>query len=286
MSEGNIYLAQCIEEDDVFKLKLKKPFECTVEGKTIEEAKVELALEIAYRIGDGEALIEVFPPLQSKSEVGLTCLVAASYNDSVNALNSAYLFDDGVCEKCGFGKGKRNSEVLLEVDQKPLGLVCGVVKTYPNIMIYSEGFVEQLKPSELKTMALIPVLYNGNECGYFEAIPQKVIPQIGHIGASYPEAFQQSWKCGKCDRKKFVVDSKEFDFGTIFIGSDSLNSTIPSIIFIDEGFSVCMAFTVERWKEFVNGGKKRGVTSNSVIVVFPDFQEIPELSEPDIFEWI
>ncbi|MBU2891848.1 hypothetical protein KO495_00760 [Colwellia sp. D2M02] len=286
MSEGNIYLIQCSLEQSLYKLTPYGLKDISASSKCIDSAQEDLCRQIIDATGDGEVILEIFPPIEKKNTVGKSFHVSIGYNDSVRALNKEVLYKYGNCNKCHFGiKGER-SLALLSVDAMPKGDVCGVSGCFPEIKIYSSSFIGALSSMEVAHLELRPVLYDKKECGYFELITKSAITPVGLKGAEYPNDFQQSWKCDICGHKAFSVFSEDFDYGTKFISPESINDSTTLMLFIDDGFSVSLMFRKETWKALIENNKKLRLVTDNVITVYPEFIESPILDEPSSFEWV
>ena len=286
MPEGGIYLCEWDEADGEYRLRLRTNPDLQAIGPDLDECMEDICMQIIEWNGDGEAILELFPPQRGKSFLGGAIMYAqVGYNDTTDALDYEQLFEGRACPVCKFGIGTRSAEAL-RLASKPKGMVCGVTGCYPILKIYHKQFMSLLVENELATINVRPVYLNDQETNYVEVIAKRTIPAVGYKGASYPTSFQQSFRCGECGHEKFVVDAENIKQGTSFIDIKDIDADTGTMIVVDDGWCPSMAFLLGRWKQILDQTKRRGLTSNALAVLDSDYVERPALEVCTEFDWI
>lgn len=286
MSEGGIYLCEWFAIDGEYTLRLRADPNVRASGPDIEDCMEELCMKIAGWNGDGEAVLELFPPVRGESFPGGSVLFAmVGYNDRARALKYEPLFDGGACSVCKFGIGARTDEPL-RLDSRPKGMICGVTGCYPLLQIYRRNFVDLLTEKELSAIEVRPVWLHDDETDYVELIASNAIPTVGYRGASYPTKFQQSFRCGTCGHQKFVVEAESIKARTSFIDVDDLGAERSAMIVVDDGWCPSIAFLLDRWKQILDQVGRRGVVSSELAVLESGYAERPPLPETAEFDWV
>ncbi len=92
MSEGGIYLCKWRQVEGEYFLELQANPSLVANGGDLEECKEEICMQIISWNGDGEAILELFPPEKGKKYVGgIRLFSTAGYNDSVRAVGYSKL---------------------------------------------------------------------------------------------------------------------------------------------------------------------------------------------------
>jgi hypothetical protein len=286
MSEGGIYLCNWKRVEGVYSLELLANSNISAYGKDLKNCKEDICMEIISWNGDGEAVLELFPPEYGKKYKGGAQLFSTvGYNDSTRAVDYAGLFVDGVCSMCKHGLGARSS-MSLTVETPPTGMVCGIDACYPAMRVYSKLFIAELTEEEKSSFSIRPVLHAGNESGYFEILPKNTIPTVGYKGAEYPTTFLETFECADCGRKKFSVWAEELSYDADFVDARDIDGLSDSMIFIDVGWNEAMAFRAERWREILANKRLKGLCSGKLIVLDPSYVEAPKFKVVDEFDWV
>ena len=286
MAEGGIYLCEWHETDGEYRLRLRANPDLKAKGSDLDECMEDICMQIIEWNGDGEAVLELFPPQRGKSFPGGAIMYASvGYNDTAQALDYEQLFEGRACPMCMFGIGARSTEAL-RLDSKPKGMVCGVTGCYPILKIYHKEFMSLLADDELATIDVRPVYLNDNETDYVEVIGKKTIPAVGYKGADYPTSFQQSFRCGECGHEKFVADVENLEHDTSFIDIKDIDADTPAMIVVDDGWCPSLAFLLGRWQQILDQIKRRGLASSALAVLESGFVEKPALEECTEFDWI
>ena len=284
MSEGNIYFCNWVKESNEFVLSLHANPSISARGEDIAALKVELCDQIILWNGDGEAVLELFPPIEING-TGKNIYVEICYNNNEILENRKDdFYENGYCNKCKHGIGKR-TVTSLSLKRVPKEPIIGIKSELPRIEIYSKKFISLFNQNELDLMSFIPVLLNGEETEYVEVVPKKTIKHVGHKGAKYPTKFSQSWRCTECKREVFKSSVEGYEFGTIFISPESLLGDLPSIIFIDTGRNCSMAIRNDRWMQIAKNKDAKKICTSPVVVLKSEYVEIPKLREPGKFNW-
>lgn len=286
MPEGGIYLCNWKKRKGEYFLDLQANPTITARGGDLEACKEDICMEIIGWNGDGEAILELFPPLTGKKhQGGAQLFVTVGYNNSVRAIDYATLFTNGVCAVCKHGLGAR-SDVKLQVETTPQGTVCGIDACYPPPRVYAKKFIAALASDEKSAFDVRPVIADGKESDYVEIIPHEIVSTVGYKGANYPTVFQQSFRCAECGREKFTVAGDGIPNDSDFIDARDIDGLSDSLIFVDDGWCAAMAFRISRWKEILSSMHAKGLSSGKLIVLQPDYVETPTLELVDQFDWV
>ncbi|MDJ0908320.1 MAG: hypothetical protein QNI99_03935 [Woeseiaceae bacterium] len=286
MPEGGIYLCEWAAADGEYRLRLRSNPDLQASGPDIDECMEEICMQIIEWNGDGEAVLELFPPHRGESFPGGAIVFArVGYTDRSRAADYEQLFEGRACPVCKFGLGVR-SDAPLRLESQPEGMVCGVTGCYPILQIYHREFVNMLADKELSAVELRPVYQNDQETDYVEVIARKTIPTVGYRGANYPTSFQRSFRCGECGHEKFVVDAENINYGTSFIDIDDIRADTSAMIVVDDGWCQSLAFLLSRWRQLLDQTERHALTSNPLAVLDSDHVERPALEECTEFDWI
>lgn len=159
--EGNTYPARWKKQGDKFLVYLDD--DKTVKGSDIdfETACEELCLEICDRYADGEAVLNLLrePPQPSGvSKYASPALVTLSWNEAAEGQKwQVGLFEDGYCEACRSGIGKRTS-TSLTADTFPKGNIGGFNQVMFSPLLLSEDFLSLFTEIERESFGLIEVV--------------------------------------------------------------------------------------------------------------------------------
>lgn len=286
MSEGGIYLCDCTRTKGEYALTLRANPDLESSGADLDECMEDLCMQIVEWNGDGEAILELFPPPQGPRVAGGAVLFSAvGYNDGVKTTDYTSLFAGGACPVCKFGIGDR-SDAVLRVQKQPKGITCGVNACYPILTIYRNKLIDALTDQERAMFETRPVAVEDGETDYVELIAYETIRTVGYKGADYPAVFQQSFRCKSCGREKFEVDAEGFKPGTKFIDAREVDGSSSSLIMVDDGWRQFPAFRLARWKELLAAGNLRGLLSDPLVALDTDYVEIPKLETCREFDWV
>ena len=285
MPEGKIYLCSWTKTKSNYSLELRANPDLQYHGPDLEECMEEICMQIADWNGDGEAVLELFPPAGRKRLVGGSILFAVmGYNHSVRAIDYRALFADGACPVCKFGIGER-SDAVLRVESPPQGIVCSLDACYPVIAVFDRSFVDAMSDSERGLFDIRPVIAGGKESSYVELVARHVVKTVGYKGADYPTAFQQSFRCGSCGREKFVVDAPKYKPDTVFIDERDVDGLASTMIVVDDSWRQSPAFRLDRWKELLGRRENHGLLSDPLVVLDSRYVETPVLDTCVHFDW-
>lgn len=286
MAEGGIYLCNWTASNGDYKLQLRANPKLESSGRDLEQCKEEICLQIIDWNGDGEAVLELFPPPGNKLVAGGAILFArVAYNDSVRVLRYESLFKGGACPVCKFGIDTR-SDAALRLESGPKGMTCSIDACYPLLLIFKKRFVELLSNQELACFEIRPVFLDGNETDYIELIGKRMIRTVGYRGANYPSKFQQSFKCSECDREKFTVEADGFEYGTSFIDANDIDADPSTMIVVDDGWRQAPAFRLGRWQQLLEQAGSRSLLSEALVVLDSNYVERPVLKACNEFDWV
>lgn len=286
MAEGGIYLCKWDERNGEYKLWLRANPDLQVSGRDLNECMEDICLQIIGWNGDGEAVLELFPPQGKKSVPGGAILLAGiGYNDSARVLDYGALFEGGACPVCKFGVGTR-SDAVLRFESRPKGMVCATDGCYPILLIFNKKFVDMLSNEERANFEIRPVFFNDNQTDYFELIANKTIRTVGYKGANYPTSFQQSFRCSKCGREKYDVEAEGFKNGTSFIDANDIDTESSTMVVIDDSWRQFPAFRLSRWEQLLERRDRRGLLSDELVVLDSDYVEHPALEVCNEFDWV
>lgn len=286
MAEGGIYICKWTETNGEYTLQLRANPDLEVSGRDLEECMEDICLQIIGWNGDGEAVLELFPPQAAKEIPGGAILFAQiGYNDSARALDYETLFVGGACPVCKFGLGTR-SDAAIRLESRPRGMTCAVHGCYPILLVFNKKFVEMLSDEERAHFDVRPVLFGQKPTDYLELIAKKTIRTVGYKGAEYPSTFQQSFRCGDCGREKFEVDAVGFKPGASFIDVDDIDCSSSTMIVIDDGWRQFPAFRLGRWQQLLERADRPRLLSKELVVLDSDYVEHPVLEECRKFDWV
>jgi len=285
MLEGQVYDCRYEEKDGEFFLELVNNPSIKSDGDDLEECKMDMYSQIIKWNGDGEAVLELLPPLSKKTKMGMQLYVSASYNDWTCIKDKNFQVYKETCPVCKYSMNAERNEALLEITRKPKASFAGVHGIRPKIFIYSDCFVSLLTKEEQLTFEKRPVIYQGKECGYWELLPKHTVMIVGPKGASY--MMSGNWKCIKCGRNNFIPEIKGYRSDSHFIKKSDMDS-LPSVFFIDDCYSKILTIRNDRWSELKQYKKEtRGAVSSPVILLEPQYVfENPPMKKKDTFGWV
>lgn len=284
MSEGGVYLCDKSEKNGKCKIVLVHNKDIEVTGDNWGECEAEIYSKIIEHYGDGEAVLEFIPPKSKKMATGTHLYTSLGYNEDVGLFNKEKLFD-AFCKKCSRPIGKRN-EVLMDMKLKPKNALVST-KRFGYINIYLNSFIDLFTEDEKALFEIKPVLLKGKISQYVELIPKKIVTHSGHKGADYTRRSLQSWRCSECGREEFSLIMPEiYKYeNLLFIKPDDVVG-LPSMLFVSDGMHTSLVIRNDRWAELRQHKKEtKGIPTNKVVVLEPEYVEYPELEEPEKFEW-
>jgi len=286
VSEGNVYLCAWRRRGDEYEIFLLENPSLREQGSDLDELRISLCERIVLWNGDGEALLEMAPPITEDLAEGCRLYSELSYNNKVKIFNSGSLYAGGYCQKCRFAIGPR-SESEIEIDKKPKSPVVGVGGILPVLEIYSAAFVDLLAQHAEHDIQFRDVLCKGKKSGYVEAISGCEVGHVGMVGAEYPESFSRSWRCTECGHVEFSVYVENMGGLSRFVSEESFHHGYPPAFLLNSGRFLSIAVRADVWAKMQTDKRARGVASESVIVLQKEFVEMPmSLPEPDEFDWI
>jgi len=283
MSEGQVYDCKFTEKEGVYKIELFDNPSIKSEDDDLEQCKLDIYSQIMAWNGDGEAVLELLPPLGKKRKDSIQLYSHVSSNDWIYIVKEKreQVYKD-VCSVCQHDKKANRTDALLELEEKPKAPVVYAEGVYPVIEIVKESFLNLLSKEEQRLFTKRPVLYKGKECGYYELFPQKTVKTVGYRDAEYIFGFE----CSKCNHKRFMLRVNGYNDGTDFVSKLDFSDNYPSMFFLYCGFMRNLTFRNDRWKELKQHKKEtRGVSSESVFLLNAEYVVDPLLPIQDSFEW-
>lgn len=283
MSEGKVYDCKLIEKDCVYCIELLDNPSIRSEDTDLEECKLDIYSQIMDWNGDGEAVLELLPPLSKKRKDSIQLYSNVSSNDWIYIVKEIreQVYKD-VCPVCQHDKKANRTDAFLELERKPKAPIAYAEGVYPVIEIVKESFLNLLSKEEQNLFIKRPVLFKGKECGYYELLPKKTVNLVGYKNAEYPFGFE----CSKCNHKRFVVRVNGYDDGTYFVSKLDFANNYPSMFFVYGGFMKSLTFRNDRWKILKQHKKEtRGVSSEPVFLLESEYIADPVLPKQDSFEW-
>ena len=286
MPEGGIYLCDWTKTKSGYSLALRSNPNLASTGPHLDHCMEDICLQIVEWNGDGESVLELFPPPGGKRFPGGAVLFSSiAYNDDARAIDYVSLFDGGACPICKFGLGNR-SNATLDLESLPQGMACAIHACYPILMVFHHKFVDSLTAEERAMFDIRPVYVEDRESDYRELIAKKTIRTVGYRGAVYPTAFQQSFRCGECGRVKFEVVAEGFKPGCDFIDAREIDGDGSTMIVIDDGWRHILAFRLARWEQLLAKKDLGGLLSKSLVALDLDYVEVPQLETCRDFDWV
>jgi hypothetical protein len=286
MPEGGIYVCDWTKTKSGYSLALRSNPDIVSTGPNLDKCMEDICLQIVEWNGDGESVLELFPPPGGNRLTGGAVLFSSiAYNHDARAVDYASLFDGGACPVCKFGLGNR-SAATLRIESPPQGIACAIHACYPILMVFHTKFVDSLTDEERAAFEIRPVFFGGRKSDYSELIAKKTIRTVGYKGADYPTAFHQSWRCNECGREKFEVVAAGFKPNSNFIDACEIDGSGSTMIVIDDGWRHIPAFRLARWKQLLAKKDLDGLLSESVVALDSDYVETPRLETCQEFDWI
>ena len=286
MAEGGVYLCNWSQSNGDYRLQLRANPNLQASGRDLEQCKEDICLQVLDWNGDGEAVLELFPPEEGKRIPGGAILLArVGYNDSARVVDYEMLFEGGACPVCKFGIGARTGATL-HLESNPKGMACSIHGCYPILLIFRKKYVDLLSDEELACVEVRPVTLDGKETDYVELIAGNTVRTVGYRGANYPARFQQSFICSECGREKFEVEADGVEYGTSFIDANDIDADPSQMIVIDDGWRQSPAFRLGRWEQLLEQAGNRSLLSDAVMVLESDYVEHPVLEVCSEFDWV
>ncbi len=198
-TEGNLYIAHWEKKLAGYTAWLEKRPKEKIQGRTEAELKEhlwDLALE---HYGDGEACIELVPPLPA-TRVGARYFDPQWFKLGSNEglLNPggerADFFREGLCSFCKAGRGGRTKSprTLTDIPRSDYAFIWG---ENPGTWIVTEAFLNFFGPLLGKTMSSLPCLTaKPSKKNFFELELTGTLRVVTHREGTHNEA----WICPKC----------------------------------------------------------------------------------------
>lgn len=209
--EGKFYFADWKVTKSSHKLVLRENNLIKIQHSDLESAKASLFEEILNWNGDGDPQVE-FVIEDSDDWFFLQPLSA------VRIINFASLYEQGVCEACGFIKGKRN-ENIMEVEDLPKDGICYAQSNVQKITLIRNSLFEKLSRITNNSLEVRDVYHKGESCGYLELISIPDIKSVLPNDVEVNNEFRTTFHCLKCGRKSFQGNHA---FNKFYIDGSSL----------------------------------------------------------------
>ncbi len=274
-SEGGTYVADWTRVGRKYRAILRDNRAIQVEASNLEELVEDLHDEIMKWQGDGEAVVELYPaPVPDSS------FVALAYNEAVRVSNEpASLFEGGVCNKCGSGRGQRTAASLV-LARKPRGDVFRAEHPWPKDVMparvcISAKLATRFSEKEQAVLGLRPIERPKDvKQEYFEICGEAVTSTVGLRGCTYATALGQSWKCTECGKSSLVIKEPKISSSARFLASSSLRGVDRDFfLFHESGIrGPRPAFAPARWHSLLDASRDLKGLSSSEIIVLPDAQ--------------
>ena len=288
MPEGRVYLCSWEQTGKSFRLWIKSRPKVQGRGGSYDEAEEALLDKICMHFGDGEAVLEYDRPLPESAQVArflnpaIVNLTGNTSPDKYGLLEEVYvrrelsrgrvgkggpyameeLYSGGICRECGTAIGERNS-VPLQVDVLESGYEgAHLIHRHGEIHIFSERFLDLLKPREKKGLELRPVhRLERSRKQFFELIAKPAIPFVFVKGLPMDGS-----RCGTCGRREFSLYESDFPIHD-FVAKTDLPTPLPTCFTVGSDNDVRLCLTQERWLELARKPGARGLVGREIGVV-------------------
>lgn len=89
-----------------------------------------------------------------------------------------------------------------------------------------------------------------------------------------------------CGRKAIDGIVEGYNWFTTFVDKKDIGHNPASLFFLDD-HSISMTVRNDRWKELRKNKKEtKGISTAHVVVLDSEYVEIPELNQPEKFDWV
>lgn len=262
--EANTYEIQWRKEGEQFIGALSEPHQITLNASSLEELEEGFQEILIEKFGDGEAVIQWFPPMGNEKEDTLSIYYSLGWNESVCPVGPTEKYYLNTCMDCGFVLG-RKIEIPLLIEDKLSDDIIAIEATrygWSGILI-SEAFSELL---ELPKKWLQPVQFTSKRRkAFFELIVPRTIPFV-----SFSDIKLQGWRCPKCLYQTFSFNDDKIAFN---IRRAICDQDIPNTkVFLAglENEKPSLIVTADHWNSLKGKKGKKGASVDKVMVVDKD----------------
>lgn len=270
--EGGVYVCEWKRTPKGYQVWVKGETMLFGRGPTFDDARDALVDKICLYNGDGEAVLELDPPLpatQTEAKYTQPELMTIGSSATFEAAETASsLYAGPICSTCGGVTSGRSD--------KPLTVAClppGVDGAFGHIghalghlYVFSENFISLLTDEERRRLVLRPVQLLA-EAGK-QADTRKFYELLGPGGptAVSGQGLKASgWRCEACGYRTFGhwMDDPRIDG---FVAAEDLPAPLPTVFSVGT-LEVRLCTTAARWREMVGRNGTRGLTSCRMGVV-------------------